>query len=119
MREEGKNTRSIWWQDEVKVAVRRKEAARKEMSAANDEKGKEKCRKRTEKRKVKRCIYQIKNKLNEQFGRKINEDVNRNRKSFRKEVSNVKGGKVENSSRIKDGNGRLAQGEDEVRRIWK
>ena len=28
-------------------------------------------------------------------------------------------GEVENCSRIKDGNGRLAQGEDEVRRIWK
>ena len=26
---------------------------------------------------------------------------------------------MEGCSRIKDGNGRLAQGEDEVRRIWK
>ena len=30
------------------------------------------------------------------------------------QVSNMKGGKVESCSRIKDGNGRLAQGEDEV-----
>ena len=29
------------------------------------------------------------------------------------------GGKVERCNRIKDGNGRLAQGEDEVRKIWK
>ena len=28
-------------------------------------------------------------------------------------------GKVERCSRINDGNGRLAQGEDEVRKIWK
>ena len=48
-----------------------------------------------EKRKVKRCIYG-------------------NRKLFWKEVSNAKGGKVEICSRIKDGNGRLTQGEDEV-----
>ena len=34
-------------------------------------------------------------------------------------MSNAKGGKVESCSRIKDENGRLAQGEDEVRRIWK
>ena len=33
-------------------------------------------------------------------------------------MSFAKGGKVESCSRIKDGN-RLAQGEDEVRKIWK
>ena len=31
----------------------------------------------------------------------------------------LKGGKVENCTRMKDGNGRLAQGEDKVRKIWK
>ena len=56
--------------------------------------------------------------LAEQFGRKMNEDVNENMKLFWK-VSNAIGGKAESCSRIKDGNGRLAQGEDEVRRIWK
>ena len=65
------------------------------------------------------CIYKNKKKVNEQFGRKMNEDVNGNRKLFWKEVSNVKGGNMESFSRIKDGNGRLAQGETEVRRIWK
>ena len=49
----------------------------------------------------------------------MNEDVNGNRKLFWKEVSNAKGGKVESCNRIKDGNGRLAQGEDEVKKIWK
>ena len=49
----------------------------------------------------------------------MNEDVNGNRKLFRKEVSNAKGGKVERCSRIKDGNRRLAQGKDEVRKIEK
>ena len=42
----------------------------------------------------------------------MNEDVNGNRTLFWKEVSNVKGGKVETCSRIKDGNGRLVQRED-------
>ena len=36
------------------------------------------------------------------------------RKLFWKEVIKVNVGKVENSKRIKDGNGRLAKGEDEV-----
>ena len=48
------------------------------------------------------------------FGRKMNEDVNGNRKLFWKNVGNAKGGKVENCTRIKDGNGKLAQGDDEV-----
>ena len=68
---------------------------------------------------VVRCIIQIKKKVNEKFERKMNEDVNGNKKLFWKEVSNKKGEKVESCRRIKDGNGRLAQGEDEVRVIWK
>ena len=34
-------------------------------------------------------------------------------------MSNAKGGKVDSCRRIKDGNWRLAQGENEVRMIWK
>ena len=49
----------------------------------------------------------------------MNEDVNGNRKLFGKEVSNLKGGKLESCIRIKDGNRRLAQGENEVRKTWK
>ena len=44
----------------------------------------------------------------------MNGDVNENRKFFWKKVSNAKRGKVESCSRIKNGNGKLAQGEDEV-----
>ena len=46
--------------------------------------------------------------------RKRNEDMNGNRKLFWKEVSNAKGGKVQSGRRIKAGNRRLAEGEDEV-----
>ena len=63
------------------------------------------------------CILHIKKKVNEQFRRKMNEDVNGNRKLFWKEVSNAKEGKVEICSRIRDANGRLAQGEDEIQRL--
>ena len=54
----------------------------------------------TERRKVKRFIYHSKKKTNEQFGRKMIEDVNGNRKLF---FLSRKG-----CSRVKDGNGRLA-----------
>ena len=33
----GKNPKSVWWNDEIKTAVRRKEDAWKGMQAANDE----------------------------------------------------------------------------------
>ena len=56
------------------------------------------------------------NERNEQFGRKMKEDVNGNRKLFWKVVSKAEGGRVERCRRIKDGNRRLTQ-EDEVRRI--
>ena len=49
----------------------------------------------------------------------MNQDVNGNRKLFWKEVTKANKGKVEDSNRIKDGNGRLALEEAEVRMIWK
>ena len=111
----------MWWKNEVKATVKRKEGAWKEVLAASDQEAKETCMEayREEKRKVKRYIYQSKKKVNEQFGRKMKDDVNGNSKLFWKKVSNRKGGKVESCSRIKDGNGRVVQGMDEVRRIWK
>ena len=51
--------------------------------------------------------------MNEQFRRKIHQDVYGSRKLFWKEVKR----KVESCSIIKNGNGRL--GEYEVQRIWK
>ena len=63
-----------------------------------------------QRRKVERCIYQSKNEANEQFGRKVNQDMSRNRKLFWKE---------ESCSRIKNGAGRLTLGKDKIREIWK
>ena len=103
----GKNPKSVWWNYEIKTEDRRKEAAWKVLTASNEE-AKERCMEeyREEKRKVKRCIYQSRKKMIEQFGKKMNEDGNGNRKLFWKEVSNAKEGKVESCSRIKDGNAR-------------
>ena len=58
---------------------------------ARDKVAKEKCIKiyKEEKRKVKRCLYQSKKEVNEQFGRKMNHDVDGNRNLFWKEMSKV------------------------------
>ena len=57
---------------------------RKEMLGVRGEEAKERCMKayREERKKIKRYTYQNKKKVNEQFGRKMNEDLNGNRKSF-------------------------------------
>ena len=57
--------------------------------------------------------------VQEQFGKKMNQDVNGNRNLFWKELYKTNGGKLENSNRTKDGNERLVLEESEVRRIWK
>ena len=117
----GKNPRSVWLNGEIKAEVRRKNSAWKRVLAASDEETKERCMEacREEKINVNRCIIRRKEKVNEQSGRKINEDANGNRKLFWKKVSNTKGGKVECCSRIKGENERLAHMEDEVIKIRK
>ena len=89
-------------------AVIRKEVAWREVLGARDEE----CTcinvYKEEKRKTERYIYQGKKLVNEQFGWKMNQDVDGNRKLFWKEVWKVNGGKVKSCSRIKDGNWRLA-----------
>ena len=49
MRVGGKNPKNVWWNNEIKAAVRRKEV----LAASNEEKIK-----------VKRCVYQSKKKVN-------------------------------------------------------
>ena len=65
----GWNPKSVWWNDQVKVAVKRKKAL-----GARNEDARERCSDvyKEENRKVKRCIYQSKKEVQEQFGRKIN-----------------------------------------------
>ena len=93
------------------------------MLAAGDEEAKERCMRAYKEGKgrerIKGVYITAKKKVNEQFGIKMNEAVNGNRKWFWKEVSNAKEGKVESCSRVKDENGKLAQGKHEVRKIWK
>ena len=70
------NPESMWWNNQVKAAVKRKE-----VFGARDEEARERCLEvyKEEKRKVKRCIYQSKEEVQEQFGRKMNQDVNGNK----------------------------------------
>ena len=55
--------------------------------------------------------------MNEQFGRKMNQNVSGNKKLFLKKVSKINGRNMDSNSRISDGNGSLAIREDKVRMI--
>ena len=103
-RVEGKNPKNIWLNEVIKAAINRKMAAWMEVLGARDKVVKDRRMEvyKEEKRKVKRCIYQSKKEANEQFGRKVNQDVDGNIKSFWKEVSKLNEGKVESCSRIND-----------------
>ena len=52
--------------------------------------------------KIKRCNHQNKKEVNEQFKRKMNQDMNKNRKLFWKEIGKANDGKRESCSKIKD-----------------
>ena len=60
----GKNPKNVWWSDEIKAAVRRKESAWKRLLAASDEEAKEICMEadREEKRKLKGVYIRVKRK---------------------------------------------------------
>ena len=91
----------MWWNDQVKATVKRKEDAWKEVLGTGDEDAKERCSEvyKEEKRKVKRYIYQSEKEVQEQFEGKMNQDVNGNRKLFCKEVSKVNEGKMESCNK--------------------
>ena len=93
---EEKEPKDGWWNDVVKSAVEKEEAAWKEVLGAGDEVAKETCMEACKRR----CIYQSKN-VNEHFGRTTNQDMSGNRKLFPKEMNKMNRGKVECCSRIK------------------
>ena len=83
VRVEGGNPKCGCWNDQVKVAVKKKEDAWKVLGG-RDENARERCLEiqKEEKRKIKTCIYLSKKEVQEQVGRKMNQDVNGNRKFF-------------------------------------
>ena len=67
MRVGGENPKNLWWNNQVKPAVKRKEDAWKVVLGARDEDAKERC-------------LEVYKEVQEQFARQMNGDVNGNRK---------------------------------------
>src|SRR5678815_3507979 len=78
-----KNVNSEWWNEEVIQAVKSKKEAWLNVLKANDEVSKERCLEvYKEEKRTKRCIRRRKEEVNEQFGRRMNGDLQGNRKLF-------------------------------------
>ena len=115
------NVKSELWSEEVKQAVERKKVAFLNVLKANDVISKERCMDvyREERKKTKRCISMRKREVNEQFGKKMNEDIHGNKKLFWKEVRKVGKERNGNFSNIMNRNGTLVTEESEVRGVWR
>src|SRR5678816_3363100 len=102
-----KNVSCEWWNEEVMQVVKSKKEAWLNVLKANDEDSKERCLEvyKEEKRNTKRCIHRRKEEVNEQFGRRMNEDIQGNRKLFWKEARKVKNENKGNLLRIMNRNG--------------
>ena len=70
-------SRSVRWNDEVKAAIKKQ---KKDVWKLTEKK----------RERLKGVYIRAKKKVNEQFERKMNEDENRNRKMFWKDVSSAK-----------------------------
>ena len=57
--------------------------------------------------------------MNEQFGRKVNGDVQGNRKLFWKEVRKLKKESKGNVQKILNGDGAFVNDEMEVKKVWR
>ena len=88
----GGRVNSELWNHEVEQAVSRKKGAWNDVLKAVNEFDRESCIEiyRRKKRLTKRCLRDRRREINEQFGKKMSEDVKGNSKLFWKEVRKLK-----------------------------
>ena len=108
---------SEWWNDEVKDAVERKKRAYEVWLKCKTE---EKYALYKEERKsVKLKVKREKRKADERWGRKVSEKYETNKKLFWKELKDVRKNSDSEVVRVKDENGNVVGGEQEVKERWK
>ena len=118
----GRRGGSAWWTDEIKEAVDEKRRAYKRVLQKNvtvEVRESRKAEYRFWKRKVKELVNDSKQRVDEDFGRKLSEDFNVNKKLFWREVKRERGGSETRSVRVKNEDGSLVGGREEVTGVWK
>ena len=107
---------SEWWSDEMKRLVDEKRRAFEGWLRNDCDQTRE--RYKETKRRVKRGAREHKRRANNEWGRRLAGNYSENKKMFWKEVKQLRkeGGKKE--ERVKDRNGQMLNGEEEVNRRW-
>ena len=113
---------SAWWTSEVKGAVEEKKKAYDRVIEKNvpvEVKRKRKQEYKLCKGKVKQVIKESKEKVDDEFGRKLSEKFNENKKLYWKEVKKERGGCKSGSDKVKDKEGNVLSEREAVKGRWK
>ncbi len=120
-RERGEKKGNEWWTNEIKNAVEGKKRAYKKMLQRNLPEG-VKARRKSEykewKRKVRELIKESMRRVDEEFGRKLSQNLCDNKKLFWKEVKKARGGERDGGVRMRGEDGEYVGDESELKRLW-
>ena len=111
-----------WWCEEVREGVKRKREAWKKTLQRNvpqEERERRKRDYREVKNEVKKLVLERKKLKDEELGSKLSKDFVENRKLYHKEIKNLRGAKRNDCSKIKDEDGRVLKGKEEILKRWK
>ncbi len=95
---------NAWWTNEIKGAVEGEKRAHKKMLQRNlpkEVKARRKSEYKLWKKKVRELIEESKRRVDEEFGRKLSENLSENKKLFWKEVKRVRGGERDGGVRMR------------------
>ena len=111
-----------WWNEEIKEGVKKKRDAWKktlQRNVSREENERRKREYRKVKNEIKKLVAERKKLKDEELGSKLSKDFVDNRKIYHKEIKRIRGGKRNDCSKIKDGNGRVLKEKEEVLKRWK
>ena len=112
---------NVWWTDEIREAVEEKRRSYKRMLQRNvtDEiRVRRKNEYKERSRRVKELVRDSQRRVDEEFGRKLSEKFNENKKLFWKEVKKERGDVGGVSARMKREDGALVGSREEVKGVW-
>ena len=108
---------SEWWCEEIRALIENKnEAERRDEREGTEESGRAL---RVAKNTLKAAIRERKEMASNQWGRRISDNFRENKKMFWKEVNEARKANEIISESVKDKNGRVVSGKEDVRNRWK
>ena len=111
-----------WWSEEIKEGVKKKREAWKktlQRNVSQEENEQRKIEYRRVKHEIKKLVAERKKLKDEELGMKLSKDFVENRRLYHKEIKKIRGGKGNDCSKIKDGDGRVLKEKGEVLKRWK